>query len=62
MPVNLATSKPHKMLSFVARRFLELSQEEWTALGEEDQKMNIAAAKRAIAATDRFREKNPGGA
>ena len=50
------------MLSFVARRFLELSQEEWTALGEEDQKMNIAAAKRAIAATDRFREKNPGGA
>jgi hypothetical protein len=62
MPVNLATSKPHKMLSFVARRILDLSQDEWTALGEDEQKRNIAAAKRAVAATDGFREKNPDGA
>ena len=56
---NLATTKPQKMLTFVARRFLNLGQDEWEALSQEDRKKNIAAARRAVAATDGFRERHP---
>lgn len=62
MAVNLETAKPYKMLSFVARKILDLSQDDWAALSEDEQKKHIAAAKRAVAAVDGFREKHPSDA